>query len=90
MKPKLDGASQSAQGQLFDAGPALVDFIDMENSMVRLADSIQWEVFEEHWQSLYSAAGGPMASACRKTHCRIADAQAHANHCRTSVSWRYG
>lgn len=37
MKPKPDPAYQSAQGQLFDAGPALVDFIDMKNSMVRLA-----------------------------------------------------
>lgn len=66
MKPKLDPASQSIQGQLFDTGPALIDFIDMKNSMVRLADSIQWDVFEEYWQSLYSAAGGPMASAGRR------------------------
>lgn len=66
MKPKLDPASQSVQGQLFDSGPALVDFIDMKNPMVRLADSIQWKIFEEHWQSLYGTAGGPMASAGRR------------------------
>ena len=66
MKPKLDPASQSAQGQLFDAGHALVDFIDMKNPMVRLAESIKWEVFEDHWQSLYSAADGPRASAGRR------------------------
>jgi hypothetical protein len=24
---------------------------------------MQWKLFEDHWRSLYSAAGGPMASA---------------------------
>jgi IS5 family transposase len=67
MKPKLDPASQRTQGQLFDdVGPTLVDFIDMKNPLVRLADSIQWELFEDHWRSLYSGAGGPMASAGRR------------------------
>ena len=67
MKPKSDPASQSAQGQLFDdTGPALVDFIDMKNPLVRLADSMQWEIFEQHWRSLYSGAGGPMANSGRR------------------------
>jgi len=67
MKPKSDPASQSSQGRLFDdSGPALVDFIDMKNPLVRLADSMQWEIFEEHWRSLYSSAGGPMASSGRR------------------------
>lgn len=67
MKPKLDPASKNAQGHLFDqTGPALVTFIDMKNPLVRLADSMQWELFEDHWRSLYSAAGGPMASAGRR------------------------
>lgn len=67
MKPKLDPASQRTQARLFeDAGPALVDFIDMKNPLVRLADSMQWEVFEDHWRSLYSNAGGQMASAGRR------------------------
>ena len=67
MKPKLDPASKNAQGHLFDqTGPALVDFIDMKNPLVRLADSMQWELFENHWASLYSSAGGQMASAGRR------------------------
>jgi IS5 family transposase len=67
MKPKLDPASKTSQGQLFsDTSPALVDFIDMKNSLVRLADSMQWDVFEDHWRSLYSSAGGPMANAGRR------------------------
>lgn len=66
-KPQLDPTSKNAQDHLFDrAGPALVDFIDMKNPLVRLVDSMQWEVFENHWRSLYSAAGGPMASAGRR------------------------
>ncbi len=64
MKLKLAPASQRTQRQLFDdAGPALIDFIDMKNPLVRLADSMQWELFEDHWRSLYSAAGGPIANA---------------------------
>ena len=67
MKPKLDPASKQNQHQLFEhAGPALVDFIDMKNPLVRLADSMQWETFEDHWRTLYSDAGGPAANAGRR------------------------
>lgn len=67
MKPKSDPASQLAQGRLFaDSSPALVDFIDLKNPLVRLADSIQWEIFENHWRSLFSDAGGPMANSGRR------------------------
>jgi IS5 family transposase len=67
MKPKSDPASQRVQVQLFDdSSPALVDFIDLKNPLVRLADSMQWEIFEDHWRSLFSDAGGPMASSGRR------------------------
>lgn len=67
MKPKPDPSSLGAQAKLFeDSGPALVDFIDMKNSLVRLADSIQWEIFEDHWRGLFSTAGGPMANSGRR------------------------
>jgi len=67
MKPKSDPAYQSHQGRLFDdCGPALVDFIDLKNPLVRLADNMQWEIFEAHWRGLFSGAGGPMASSGRR------------------------
>lgn len=67
MKPKLDPASRRTQGQLFeDDGPALSDFIDMKHPLVQMADSMQWEVFENHWREQFSGAGGPMANSGRR------------------------
>ena len=67
MKPKPDPSSLGAQAKLFeDSGLALVEFIDMKNPLVHLADTIQWEIFENHWQGLFSAAGGPMANSGRR------------------------
>jgi hypothetical protein len=64
VKPRLDPASKLTQGTLFDeVGPALVDFIDMKNPLVRLADSMQWELFEDHWRALHSSVAGPTASS---------------------------
>ena len=63
MKPKADPASKRQQGALFDDyGPALLDFIDRKHPLVRMADAMQWELFESHWRGLHSSAGGPMAS----------------------------
>lgn len=67
MKPKVDPASRQHQGTLFsDEGPLLRDFIDMKHPLVRMADSMQWELFENHWQQLFSDAGGPMANSGRR------------------------
>ena len=68
MKPKIDPASiTESQSQLFeDAGPRLVDFIDMKHPLVKMADQMQWELFENHWQALFSDAGGPMANSGRR------------------------
>ena len=49
MKPKADPASQRQQQRLFDdGGPALLDFIDRKHPLVRMADSMQWKLFEQH------------------------------------------
>jgi Transposase DDE domain./Transposase domain (DUF772). len=68
MKPKADAAStEKKQRRLFEnQGPALVDFIDMKHPLVRMADQMQWEVFESHWQTQFSTAGGPMANSGRR------------------------
>jgi IS5 family transposase len=67
MKPKADPASQRQQQRLFDdGGPALLDFIDRKHPLVRMADSMQWELFEQHWSALHSDAGGQMASSGRR------------------------
>ena len=66
MKPKADPASQRQQSRLFDDdGAALLDFIDRRHPLVRMADSMQWELFEQHWSALHSDAGGQMASSGR-------------------------
>jgi IS5 family transposase len=66
MKPKADPASRRQQSPLFeDDGPALLDFIDRKHPLVRMADSMQWELFEIHWSALHSDAGGQMASSGR-------------------------
>ena len=67
MKPKVDPASRQGQGTLFtDEGPLLCDFIDMKHPLVRMADSMRWDLFENHWQQLFSDAGGPMANSGRR------------------------
>ena len=67
MKPKADPASKRRQNKLFDdEGPALLDFIDRKHPLVRMADSMQWELFETHWSALHSGAGGRMASSGRQ------------------------
>lgn len=49
-----------------DEGPLLTDFINMKHPLVRMADSMQWEIFENHWKGLHSDAGGPMANPGRR------------------------
>lgn len=67
MKPKADPASRRRQGRLFvDDGPVLTDFIDMTHPLVRMADSMVWETFENHWRQQFGTAGGPMANAGRR------------------------
>ena len=67
MKPRIDPASDSHQQSLFDAGaPLLLEFIDKKHELVRLADSIEWETFEEHWRKQFSDAGGQMANSGRR------------------------
>ena len=67
MKPKLDPASGDNQGKLFDDdGPVLTDFIDMKHPLVRMADKMQGEIFENHWRQQFSGAGGPMANSGRR------------------------
>ena len=67
MKPKADPASKRRQSKLFDdEGTALLDFIDRKHPLVRMADSMQWELFESHWSALHSGAGGRMASSGRQ------------------------
>ena len=67
MKPKADPASQRSQRTLFsEDGPVLSDFIDMEHPLVRMADGMSWEIFEEYWGKQFSDAGGPMANSGRR------------------------
>lgn len=67
MKPRIDPASNSSQQKLFDAGaPLLLEFIDKKHELVKLADSIEWEIFEEHWRKQFSDAGGQMANSGRR------------------------
>ena len=67
MKPRIDPASDSHQQSLFDAGaPLLLEFIDKKHELVKLADSIEWETFEEHWRKQFSDAGGQMANSGRR------------------------
>ena len=49
-----------------DDGPVLTDFIDMKHPLVRMADKMQWEIFENHWRQQFSGAGGPMANSGRR------------------------
>lgn len=68
MKPVIDPAAKKrTQRRLFEQeGPALVDFIDMKHPLVRMADTMQWDLFDQHWSSLYSNRGGPSANAGRR------------------------
>ncbi len=68
MKPKIDAASSArSQHQMFDTeGPALSDFINMKHPLVTMADRMEWELFENHWQQQFSGAGGPMANSGRR------------------------
>ena len=67
MKPKAYPASKRRQSKLFDdEGPALLDFIDRKHPLVRMADSMQWKLFETHWSALHSGAGGRMVSSGRQ------------------------
>ena len=38
----------------------------MGHPLVRMADRMHWEFFEEHWRSLFSDARGPMANSGRR------------------------
>ena len=68
MKPKADRSSlDKKQGSLFaDPSPKLMDFIDAKNPLVRMADTMDWEVFDAYWQGQFTTAGGPKASSGRK------------------------
>lgn len=68
MKPVIDPAAKTrSQSSLFESdGPALVDFIDLKHPLVLMADKMQWELFDNHWSSLYSNNGGPSANAGRR------------------------
>ena len=67
VKPRIDPASNKNQQSLFDAAsPLLLEFINTKHELVKLADSIEWEVFEEYWQKQFSDAGGQMASSGRR------------------------
>ena len=48
-----------------DPSPLLKDFIDLQHPLVLLAERIDWEAFDPHWDSYFSIAGGPKASASR-------------------------
>ncbi len=66
-KPRIDPASNASQRKLFDAGsPRLLEFIDTRREFVKLADSIDWEIFEEYWRKHFRDAGGQMASSGRR------------------------
>ena len=67
MRPKIDPAATRAhQIELgIDDTPALVDFIDCGHAMVKLADRIRWDIFEEQWRERFSTAGGPKAKSGR-------------------------
>ncbi len=67
MKPRIDPASNASQQKLFDAGsPLLLEFIDTKHELVKLADSIEWEIFEEYWREQFSDAGGQIANTGRR------------------------
>ena len=67
MKPKPPPVAALGQASMFeDQGPLLSDFIDMKHPLVRMADSMQWEHFENHWSALHSDAGGPLANSGRR------------------------
>jgi len=53
VKPTADATlADKKRHRLFEnQGPALVDFIDMKHPLVCMADQMQWEVFESHWQT---------------------------------------
>ncbi len=68
MKPKADPAAlDRKQGVLFaDTSPKLLDFIDTKNPLVRMADNMEWELFDVYWRQQFNTAGGPMASSGRR------------------------
>ncbi len=62
LKPKANPVTKSRQSELFpEARPRLLDFIDRAHSLVRLADRIEWEVFDQYWDQQFSEAGGQHA-----------------------------
>jgi len=68
MKPVIDPATANrVQKRLCEEnGPALVDFIDMHHPLVRLANIMQWEIFDNHWSASHSNKGGPRANSGRR------------------------
>ena len=69
MTPKSDPNSVDAHQLELpldgDSPPKLLDFIDNAHPLVKLADSINWEIFNRYWREQFSTAGGPQASAGR-------------------------
>ena len=58
---------QSRQGRLIEShgAPLLVDFIDMRHPRVLLADRLDWESFEPHWNARFSNTSAPKAASAR-------------------------
>ncbi|MGB1322910.1 MAG: IS5 family transposase [Vibrio gallaecicus] len=68
MKPKADSASiRKHQRRLIaDKGlPLLKEFIDLQHPLALLAERIDWQSFEPHWNRRFSDAGGPKATSSR-------------------------
>ncbi|NVK29352.1 MAG: IS5 family transposase, partial [Gammaproteobacteria bacterium] len=68
MKPKLSPReAKQTQREFFQTTqPLLSDFIDMKHPLVKMADSLQWDQFDQYWQSQFSTAGGPKANSARR------------------------
>ncbi len=67
MKPKADPhATRRQQAQMLDDKTRLLtEFIDLQHPLVLLAQRIDWERFEPHWQRCFSDASGPKAASSR-------------------------
>ncbi len=67
VNPRIGPASSENQQALFASGaPLLIEFIDTKHDLEKLADSIEWEIFEEHWRKQFSNAGGQMTTSDRR------------------------
>jgi IS5 family transposase len=53
MKPKISNPQRSF------ICPDLIDQLDPKNYLLKLANVIPWQIFEENFQPLYAASGRP-------------------------------